>query len=401
MSSNSYHELGAGGAVFHVYEPILPLMGGCRYRINQIIELKDDPCKIFVLPSNQDPQLIYTRYPRSVLLKSKISIPRSGGVGKYVKVLLFSAETALILRKAWKKYHPTFMYGHGASAVLALRLADLKQLSVVLDIFETELPHVMMTNSMSAFAKPFETLEEKMVRVADAYASLVLVLTETMKTYLMNKYELLPTSLEVLYDTIDPSIYQIEDGENQESNHKILFMGDVYYRDGVDVLVEALNLVKRDVPDVELYVTAGGPQLPMVLKKAEKLNVLKNIRMTGWIPFSQLVSMLPTFAVGVSPSRNKLLNSLIIPRKVFEYMAAGVPVVASRLEAMNEIITHRETGMLVEPEDPQDLAEAIVTLLTDHTLSRRIKQRARKAIENHDMSVQKKMSALFSSGGKD
>jgi glycosyltransferase involved in cell wall biosynthesis len=68
---------------------------------------------------------------------------------------------------------------------------------------------------------------------------------------------------------------------------------------------------------------------------------------------------------------------------------------------MNEIITHRETGMLVEPEDPQDLAEAIVSLLTDHTLSRRIRQRARTAIENHDMSVQKKMSELFSSGGKD
>lgn len=401
MSSNSYHEPGARAAVFHVYEPILPLMGGARYRINQIIELNGDPCKIFVLPSNQDRQAIYMRYPRSVLLKSKISVPRSGGVGKYVSVLLFSAETALILRKVWKKYHPTFMYGHGASAVLALRLAGLKQMSVVLDIFETELPYVMMANSMNAFAKPFETLEEKMVRVADAYASLVLVLTETMKRYLMNKYELPSTSLEVVYDTIDPSIYQIEDGENQESNHKILFMGDVYYRDGVDVLVEALNLVKKDVPDVELYITAGGPHLPVVLKKAEKLNILKNIRMTGWLPFSQLISMLPTFAVGVSPSRNKLLNSLIIPRKVFEYMAAGVPVVASRLEAMNEIITHRETGMLVEPEDPKDLAEAIVTLLTDNTLSRRIKQKARKAIENHDASVQKKMNELFSSRGKD
>ncbi|MDH5770547.1 MAG: glycosyltransferase, partial [Candidatus Bathyarchaeota archaeon] len=160
-------------------------------------------------------------------------------------------------------------------------------------------------------------------------------------------------------------------------------------------------LVKKDVPDVELYITAGGPHLPIVLKKAEKLNVLKNIRMTGWLPFSQLISMLPNFAVGVSPSRNKLLNSLIIPRKVFEYMAAGVPVVASRLEAMNEIITHRETGMLVEPEDPQALAEALVALLTDNTLSRRIKQRARKAIENHDASVQKKMSELFSSRGKD
>jgi len=57
--------------------------------------------------------------------------------------------------------------------------------------------------------------------------------------------------------------------------------------------------------------------------------------------------------------------------------------------------------MLVEPEDPQDLAEAIVTLLTDNTLSKRIKQRARKVIENHDASVQKKMNELFSSRGKD
>ena len=312
-------------------------------------------------------------YPRSVLLKSRISIPRVGGVGKYASVLLFSAETALILRKAWKKYHPTSMQRHGASAVLALRLADLKQMDVVLDIFETELPYVLMRETMSTFARPFKMLEEKMLQVAEAYASLISV-TGTMKRYLMSEYELPPTSLEVLYDTIDPSIFQMKNGENQENNHKILFMGDVYFRDGVDVLVEALNLVKKDVADAELYITAGGPHLPAILNRAEKLNVLKSIKMTGWLPFSQLISMFPNFAVGVSPSRNMLLNRLIIPRKVFEYMAAGVPVVASRLEAMNEIIAHRETGMLVEPENPQALAEAIVTILADYTLSRRIKQ---------------------------
>jgi len=292
------------------------------------------------------------------------------------------------------------MYGHGASSVLALRLADLKQMSVVFDIFETELPYLIMKGSTGIFAKLLKSLEKKMVQVANTYASLILVLTKTMKRYLMDRSGLTSASFEVLYDTIDPSIYQVNTDENHASNHKIIFMGDIYYRDGVDVLVEALSLVKKDVNDVELYITAGGPHLPAILNKAKKLDLLKNIRMTGWLPFSQLISMLPTFAIGVSPSRNMLLNRMIIPRKVFEYMAAGVPTVASKLEAMNEIITHRESGMLVEPENPQALAQAIVTLLTDRVLSRRIKRGARKAIENHDANVLEKMNEIFSSRGE-
>jgi glycosyltransferase involved in cell wall biosynthesis len=71
------------------------------------------------------------------------------------------------------------------------------------------------------------------------------------------------------------------------------------------------------------------------------------------------------------------------PLKMFEYMAARVPVVASDLPALREVLRHRENALLVRPDDPADLARALTALLEDPDLAARLAGQARRDVAPH------------------
>ena len=71
------------------------------------------------------------------------------------------------------------------------------------------------------------------------------------------------------------------------------------------------------------------------------------------------------------------------PMKLFEYMAAGTPIIASDLPSIREVLQHRETAWLVEPGNPTDLAEGIKHLMNDSCLKNRLSSAACKAVRQH------------------
>ncbi len=107
------------------------------------------------------------------------------------------------------------------------------------------------------------------------------------------------------------------------------------------------------------------------------------------------MELLQRSAIGLVPFRNLLANRIVIPRKTFEYMAAGVPVVASNLDAMREIIEHKKTGLLVTPENPYELADSILDLLSSQELYENIQSNARTRIINHNCDVQTNIEKVF------
>ena len=71
------------------------------------------------------------------------------------------------------------------------------------------------------------------------------------------------------------------------------------------------------------------------------------------------------------------------PMKLFEYMAGGVPIVASDLPSIKEILRHDKNAWLVPPGDPSALAEGIKTLLTDQGRAQRLSQKACEDVQRH------------------
>ncbi len=107
----------------------------------------------------------------------------------------------------------------------------------------------------------------------------------------------------------------------------------------------------------------------------------RSVTWTGAIPNSQMPQVLETFDVAVAPYP-AIDNFYFSPLKILEYMAAGLPIVASRIGQIPELIDHGRTGMLVEPGNLSELSATVEQLCDNETLRRKLGRAARTEVES-------------------
>ena len=106
------------------------------------------------------------------------------------------------------------------------------------------------------------------------------------------------------------------------------------------------------------------------------------IKFEGRVPYDQIVSRLRHASVGIIPFQDVPDHAIIIPTKLFEYAACGLPVVASDLPPIRQYMTEMNCGLLVEPGNPQAFAEAVIYLLHHPQEARRLGQNGQLAVFN-------------------
>ncbi|HQP10114.1 MAG TPA: glycosyltransferase family 4 protein [Candidatus Omnitrophota bacterium] len=125
---------------------------------------------------------------------------------------------------------------------------------------------------------------------------------------------------------------------------------------GQDILIEAMSKIVASVPDVKLLLVGEGRMEPLLRERVEQLHLEDHVRFLAIVHKTQ--EMLPLFDVFVVPSRQEGLGLSIM-----EAQAMGVPVVASRVGGIPSLIEHGKTGILVDPKNSVQLADAIIELL--------------------------------------
>ncbi len=153
----------------------------------------------------------------------------------------------------------------------------------------------------------------------------------------------------------------------------ICYTGSLYKWKGIDVLIAAMGLL----PEETLLVAGGGRRLNELKGMAERMG-LKNIIFTGEVRHHSIPGILAHAKMAVLPNINSGPSSFSSPLKLFEYMAFGLPIVASDIQAFREVLVHRENAILVNPNDPEALASGIKSLLQDTAMVKNISVQARK-----------------------
>jgi phosphatidylinositol alpha-1,6-mannosyltransferase len=130
---------------------------------------------------------------------------------------------------------------------------------------------------------------------------------------------------------------------------------------GHDQLIDAWPEVARRVPGAELVIAGDGDDRPRLEARAHASAAGGNTRFTGFVEGAALARLYDEASVFVLPSRGEGFGLVYL-----EAMAHGRACVASTHDAAGEIVIDGETGLLVDLDAPQSLADAIVRLLTDH-----------------------------------
>ena len=151
----------------------------------------------------------------------------------------------------------------------------------------------------------------------------------------------------------------------------VAFVGLFYPWHGVHVLAEAFGLLHRARPDSRLLLIGDGEEAARTRATLERAGAGEAFLMPGLVPREDVPGYLAAADVLVSPHAN-IRNFIGSPIKIFEYMAAGRPIVVTRVGQMAELLRDRETALIVPPEDPQALAGALIELHDDAELRARL-----------------------------
>jgi glycosyltransferase involved in cell wall biosynthesis len=152
-----------------------------------------------------------------------------------------------------------------------------------------------------------------------------------------------------------------------------LFVGVLERYKAVDVLAEAWRLAAPRVPEATLHLVGRGALRETVAQLAR--DVPEQTRWTESLPTPEVARALDQSTVLVLPSRSEGLGRVVV-----EAFCRGRGVVASRVGGIPDLVEDGVTGLLVPPEDPDALAEALVRILADRARAERLGAAAREAV---------------------
>jgi len=163
----------------------------------------------------------------------------------------------------------------------------------------------------------------------------------------------------------------------------VVYAGHLYAWKGVDVLLDALG----QLGGVRGVIVGGyekEPDLARLRERAARLGISDRVTFTGLVPPSAVAAYLRAARVLVLPNPASAISTRFTsPLKLFEYMAAGRPIVASDLPSIREVLRHEENALLVEPGNPTALAAGVRRLLEDRALADRLARAAMTDVQDY------------------
>jgi glycosyltransferase involved in cell wall biosynthesis len=148
--------------------------------------------------------------------------------------------------------------------------------------------------------------------------------------------------------------------DHDYSGKSILFVGSDWERKGGPALAEAFKLVQEAIPEARLTVIGAAPPID-----------LPNMMNLGRLPIEALADHFRRASVFCLPTRREPFGNVFV-----DAMQAGLPIVATNVEALPDIVTNGENGYLVQPDDIPALAKALIELLSDPEKCRRFGKRS-------------------------
>ncbi|MCF8474589.1 MAG: glycosyltransferase, exosortase A system-associated [Emcibacter sp.] len=230
-----------------------------------------------------------------------------------------------------------------------------------------------------------KALETKTAKMADA----VTVICDGLKQDLVSR-GIAADKITLIPNAVDIGAFSGPSEPNAELKMKLGlndaitlgFIGSFYDYEGLDILLDSMPTIIREVPNVRLLLVGGGPEDQNLKERTKALNIEKYVMFTGRVPHNKIQDYYNQVDVFVYPRKKMRLTDLVTPLKPLEAMAQHKLVAASDIGGHNELIEDGKTGILFKPDNPINLARTIIELLKNRERWPSIIREGRKYVED-------------------
>jgi len=205
----------------------------------------------------------------------------------------------------------------------------------------------------------FELLESLLVPSLDAVIYTTPIVGERYKRMRVQSVRIENLPLLEMFEGINVA-------RSKANNTVLLYLGGMTRIRGIVELIEAVAIVKEKYPDLLLYLVGGfSPKSfgETIKNLTAKLEIEENVRLIPPVSYEKVKNYLSRASIGIVTYLPYANNMSCLPNKLFEYMACGLPVVASNFPLYRQVIEDAGCGKLVDPKNPMEIASAVEELV--------------------------------------
>jgi glycosyltransferase involved in cell wall biosynthesis len=188
--------------------------------------------------------------------------------------------------------------------------------------------------------------------------------------------------ISVIGNGVDTNFFVPEKRKDMKGAY-IIYTGRLDSRKGLVDLIASSEYVCQEHTNIKFILTGKGPMKKYLERRINDLGLKKNFYFAGFVDRSTLLKYYQNAIIYVLPSYYEGL-----PTTLLEAMSCGIPSIATDVKGSSELIEDGENGLLVPPGDPKRLAEAILRLLDDEELRKKLGDNAREyVVGNYDWEI--------------
>ncbi len=310
-----------------------------------------------------------------------LRVPRYRGASRlsYFRTYLrfFAAASCKALRLSIaQRYDAAIVCTMPDAAILCALPARLFGSRILLDVHDTmpELYADKFGGRRGAIGARLLRIEE---RTCAWMASRVLAVHEPHRRRLI-KAGVRADKIRVVVNMPDPRIFNGR-VRSPSGEFTLVCHGMIARRLGLDVALDAMGRLRETLPDVRLLVIGSGDYLAEIQSMVRERNLAGRVRFMPPMPLERLPEVLRTATVGLVPNRASQVTDLMLPVKLLEYVALGIPVIAARLSTIEHYFP--DGVRFFNPGDAADLARAIEQLYREPLSRQRLARRAKSVMQ--------------------
>ncbi len=196
----------------------------------------------------------------------------------------------------------------------------------------------------------------------------------------------------VLLNVPDPSLFGNNERITQQThtikNFKLIYHGLVTKRQSLDLAIRAVANLVDIIPGLEFHIVGNGDYLKEFIGLSNHLGIHERVHFGETVPLSDVAMMLREMDLEIIPSRRNIATDLILPVKMLECIALGIPVVAPRLKAIEHYFSD-DMVFYFEPDNIESLTNAILNAYTNENMRMKVAENAKSFLKQYGWETHK------------
>ncbi len=268
---------------------------------------------------------------------------------------IFSFARAMNRLMKWERFD--ILHGNAEEAFFACGIAKKFTAGYVFTSHANMIPETGMIRGLLHPLSFVKSLNNYLLRSSAYHASRIITLSEFSKKLIIKGLgQKKGKNVMVVSPGVDPSWFEVT--RKAEGSKDLILWGRMEEQKGISELLRTLKEVVGRIPEVQLHLIGEGNRTEAYKKQAQDLGVWDSVTFHGWMDVDAIQKFMGKCAIGVFPSRIESFGL-----SMAEAMAAGLPIIASRVGALPEFIEDGVTGTLVPPSNVPALYRAILEKL--------------------------------------